>query len=168
MRVRRATPNDARAIAEVHVRTWQHAYAHVFPREFLDELSVDRRAEFWSESAAAAPEDLLVAEADERIVGFAAVGRAEDESDDVGQLYAIYVEPGYWGTGAGAALMDAAVTRLEAAGFAAAILWVLEDNPRARRFYERHGWTVDGSRRERIGDVEVDEVRYRLADLRPV
>ena len=168
MRVRSATPADARAIAEVHVGTWRHAYAHVFPADFLAALSVDRREEFWSHSAATTPEDLFVAEEDGRIVGFAAVGRAEDEAEEVGQLHAIYVDSAYWGTGAGAALMDAAVQRLRTTGFEHAILWVLEDNPRARRFYERHGWTLDGRRRERIGDVEVDEVRYRLADLRPV
>ena len=167
MRVRTATPADARAIAEVHVRTWQHAYAHVFPADFLEALSVDRRADWWTRAATTSPEDLFVAEEDGRIVGFASVGRSEDE-EEAGELYAIYVEPPHWGTGAGAALMDAAVERLRAAGFDHAILWVLDDNPRARRFYERHGWSVDGRRRERIGDVDVDEVRYRLADLRPV
>ena len=167
MRIRAATLADARAIAEVHVTTWQEAYAHVFPREFLAGLSIERREEMWASAAATAPDDLLVAEENGRVVGFASVGVAHD-TDGAGELYAIYVEPPHWGTGAGAALMDAAVERLRAAGFDHAILWVLDDNPRARRFYERHGWNLDGRRRERIGDVDVDEVRYRLADLRPV
>ena len=47
--------------------------------------------------------------------------------------------------------------------FSEAILWVLQDNPRARRFYERHGWTLDGaSKRSRHLGVDVDEVRYRI------
>ena len=167
MHVRAATPADARAIAAVHVGTWQEAYAHVFPAEFLDALSIDRRAEMWTRAATTAPEDLLVATDDGRIIGFVCVGPSEDE-EGAGELYAIYVERSHWGTGAGAALMDAAVERLRAGGFAEAILWVLDDNPRARRFYERHGWRVDGRRRERIGEIEVDEVRYRLVDLRPV
>ena len=95
MHVRPATPADARTIAEVHVGTWRQAYAHVFPPDFLAALSVDRRAEFWTEAAATAPEDLLVAEEDGLIVGFAAVGRAEDE-ERAGQLHAIYVDPSYW------------------------------------------------------------------------
>ena len=57
------------------------------------------------------------------------------------------------------ALFDA----MRAAGHRDAILWVLDDNPRARRFYEREGWTLDGGRKEQdhLG-VRVAEVRYRL------
>ena len=48
------------------------------------------------------------------------------------------------------------------ADYGAALLWVLEDNPRARRFYERAGWAPDGVRKaeERFG-VRAAEVRYR-------
>jgi hypothetical protein len=39
---------------------------------------------------------------------------------------------------------------------------VLDDNPRARRFYEREGWAPDGrTKREELLDVEITEVRYR-------
>jgi len=48
------------------------------------------------------------------------------------------------------------------AGYGAALLWVLEDNPRARNFYEKAGWAADGVRKaeERFG-VRAAEVRYR-------
>lgn len=43
-----------------------------------------------------------------------------------------------------------------------ATLWVLEANARARRFYERKGWAVDGAaREEEVGGRRVTEVRYR-------
>ena len=59
--------------------------------------------------------------------------------------------------------MAAALAALRAGGFVSASLWVLEDNPRARRFYEREGWTLDGERREEefLG-APVTEVRYRI------
>ena len=46
--------------------------------------------------------------------------------------------------------------------YAEATLWVLEENPRARAFYERCGWSLDGERKseERWG-VSAAEVRYR-------
>src|SRR5450759_952024 len=53
------------------------------------------------------------------------------------ELYAIYAAPARWATGAGRALMDAVLGRARAAGYARISLWVLEDNSRARRFYER-------------------------------
>jgi ribosomal protein S18 acetylase RimI-like enzyme len=156
---RDAVAGDAAAIAHVHVETWRAAYAHAFPAEFLASLDTARRERFWHETLERGG-DVLAAERDGRVVGFAAVGPSRDDERH-GELYAIYVLPEAWATGTGRELMGAAVERLAARGFAQAILWVLEDNPRARRFYEAAGWHPDGGRRtETIGDVPVDEVRY--------
>ncbi|HEY4411425.1 MAG TPA: GNAT family N-acetyltransferase, partial [Gaiellaceae bacterium] len=59
--------------------------------------------------------------------------------------------------------MHAALEQLRSDGCAEAFLWVLEDNPRARRFYEREGWELDGERKEDdfLG-VRVAEVRYTI------
>jgi ribosomal protein S18 acetylase RimI-like enzyme len=160
--VRRATPGDARAIAEVHVATWRAAYTHAFPAEVLDSLSVDEREQLWRRAMANDEISVYVAEA-ERIVGFVSVGPSSETRGE-GELYAIYVHPDSWGSGAGAALMEAGRGQL-AERFSTAILWVLEDNPRARRFYEREGWVVDGHRTEVVRGVEVPEVRYRLSGL---
>jgi hypothetical protein len=49
-------------------------------------------------------------------------------------------------------------------GFAEATLWVHEDNPRARRFYEAGGWRLDGAEKElEQFDIRVTEVRYRIS-----
>lgn len=105
---------------------------------------------------------MLVAEEDGAVVGFASCGESRDAPGE-GELYAIYALPEAWGSGAGPALMTAALAALRT-GFETASLWVLEDNPRARRFYEREGWTRDGGRREEefLG-VQVAEVRYRIS-----
>jgi hypothetical protein len=58
--------------------------------------------------------------------------------------------------------MTETYTRLRAAGFEAAILWLLLGNIRAARFYEGDGWRTDGSsRQERMWDVPVEMIRYR-------
>ena len=95
-----------------------------------------------------------------RTLGFVSVGPSRDEHG-VGELYAIYVDPDEWSRGAGRALIVRAEERL-AEEYAEATLWVLEDNPRARRFYESAGWHPDGGRQtvERLG-VSPPEVRYR-------
>jgi ribosomal protein S18 acetylase RimI-like enzyme len=153
--VREGTPADAQAVARVHVRAWQTAYAHVFPAERLDALSVERRAEQHREWPP------LVAEEAGAIVGFVSVGTSRDDDAD-GELFAIYVDPEYWGRGVGRELMTAGEERLRELGHADAILWVLEDNPRARRFYDRAGWRHDGTTRPiEIFGIVVPEVRYR-------
>jgi GNAT superfamily N-acetyltransferase len=159
--IRPAVPDDAAAIADVHVRTWQTAYEHVFGAERLATLSVAQRAARWRESLAANQHVAFVAEAEGVVVGWATVGPSDGDAD--GELYGLYVLPDEWSTGAGSALLRAAVGALRSAGHRDAVLWVLDDNPRARRFYEREGWSADGERRtgEHLG-VRTEEVRYRI------
>jgi GNAT superfamily N-acetyltransferase len=153
--IRAGTPADAEAVGRLHVRTWQAAYPHVFPPERLAELSVERLTAQWRESPP------FVAEAEGTVVGFVSVGASRD-SDANGELFAIYVDPDHWGTGVGRALIAAGEQRLRELGLTDVILWVLEDNPRARRFYEQAGWHADGTSRPiTFRGIEVPEVRYR-------
>ena len=160
-RLRRATTGDAAAIAAVHVETWRVAYAHVFPAEYLEGLSFAERQELWTRTLSGETFDVFVAELGGRIAGFVSSGPAEDESAP-GELFALYVLPEDWGKGAGRVLLERAETALRDAGLEAAVLWVLEDNPRARRLYEAAGWGPDGGRK-RLGERGTDAlaVRYR-------
>lgn len=108
----------------------------------------------------------LVAVLDEAIVGFAAMGPRDFGADEsaVGELYAIYVLPNIQGRGAGRALMTEAVDRLRSDGFVEAVLWVFEDNPRTRRFYEQTGWSADGGTKDETWlGTTAPAVRYRIA-----
>lgn len=161
MEVRDATPEDAAAIARVQERGWQAAYRHVFPAEELDRggfILADR----WHERLVRPPAgwSTFVAEHDGEVVGFSAVGPSRDETG-IGELYAIYVDPEHWSTGAGRTLIAEAEQSLRTT-YREVTLWVLEDNPRARAFYERAGWTSDGGRKaEARWGVRAPEVRYR-------
>lgn len=62
----------------------------------------------------------------------------------MGDLYALYLDPGHWGRGIGASLHAAALARLVLHSFTHAGLWILDGNRRAERFYHRHGWIETG------------------------
>ena len=160
MEIRPARVADAAGIADVHVRTWQAAYPHVFGAERLAGLDGEARAERWARVLRDG-EAVFVSDEEGRVVAFVSVGPAQDD-DQVGELYAIYALPEAWGTGAGRTLIRAGVQALREAGYRAATLWVLEDNPRARSFYETAGWAPDGATKahERWG-VRAPELRYR-------
>jgi ribosomal protein S18 acetylase RimI-like enzyme len=163
--VRAAQLDDAAAIGLVHVRSWQAAYAGHFPQEFLDALDPAARAEGWRRILGAQQRDRqtdLVAGFDGQVGGFASVGPSrEDDAGGVGEVYAIYVLPELWGRGLGRQLMAAALDALAELGFDAATLWVLEDNHRARRFYETGGWSTDGATKVDDGlGFPIAEVRY--------
>ena len=161
--VRRARPEDAAAIADLHVRTWQAAYEHVFGADRLATLDAAARRSRWEQILRETEQATLVAEQEGRVVGVATVGESRDD-DAEGEVWGIYAAPEAWGTGAGPELMRAGLDELRARGHRDAILWVLEDNPRARRFYEREGWALDGAeKQDEFLGLEVAEVRYRIA-----
>jgi ribosomal protein S18 acetylase RimI-like enzyme len=168
VKVRDAIATDARGVAEVHVRSWQHAYRGLLPDAVLDELSVDAREAMWSRVVASSAGSLLVAEEAGAVTGFAAFGRWRDAavSPTDHELWAIYVEPTHWRAGVGRLLWLCAHERMAAAGATSVTVWVLAANQRARSFYEALGFQLapeHGSRVIEVGAAEVDEVRYVLA-----
>lgn len=150
--LRDATPEDALAVARVHVRAWQVAYRGLIGGEFLDQLRPEDRAARYSFGSAdpAAPRTIL-AEVGGEVWGFATTGPCRDEdARAAGELYALYVDPPRWRTGIGRLLLAAATATLERAGFEEGVLWVLRGNDGAERFYEAAGWRRDGAEREEM------------------
>ncbi|MFI2752569.1 GNAT family N-acetyltransferase [Cellulomonas sp. P22] len=144
VQVRRARAEDAAALARVHVTAWLGAYRGLLPDAVLDALDVTTMERRWDGLLAdGLRPHQLVAELDGRVVGFVNAGPAFESVPD-GEVYAIYVEPDAWGTGAGPALLAAAEDELRVLGHHEAVLWVLPTNARARRFYERSGWASTG------------------------
>jgi L-amino acid N-acyltransferase YncA len=148
--IREADPGDAREIAEVHVRSWQAAYRGELPDDYLDGLSVDEREAQWTEwlTADEPRAAVLVATDDDGlVVGFTGVGpsRDDDAAAGTGEVRSIYLLPRWFGKGVGRGLFTIANERLRDLGYTRATLWVLATNERSRRFYEKAGWTFDGT-----------------------
>ena len=143
MLLRPATPEDAMAVARVHVRSWQVAYRNLLPDAYLDQLRPeDRAARYDFATLDPARPQTIVAVEGESILGFATTAPARDSDlTNYGELWALYVDPPSWGQGIGAALVMAARARLSELGFQAAALWMLAGNARGDRFYRIDGWT---------------------------
>lgn len=173
--IRLARSDDAAAIGDLHVRSWQVAYAGIIPATVLDRLSPTRRAAYWREviarqTARPGPERTWVVEVGGRVLGFAASGTARDDDVPVGtgEFHAIYLAPEAWSRGLGGRLFEHTVEQLDALGFDPLVLWVIGTNARARAFYERRGWQPDGTCRTLDFDgTPIDEVRYRRAMATP-
>jgi ribosomal protein S18 acetylase RimI-like enzyme len=163
--IRRATDEDSMRVAQVHIATWQRAYCGIVPKEFLDSLSVQRRARNYT-FGASGPDDpsTWIATQAGHVVGFVTVGYPKSDSADLGEVQALYVASDRWRGGVGSLLLNEAETLLADAGAAAACLWVLEDNERGRRFYEAQAWRHDGGEQTiEIGGHPLVELRYRKA-----
>lgn len=164
MLLRLAEPADAMAVARVHVRSWQAAYRGLMPDAYLDDLRPeDRAARYDFATTDPAKPRTIVAEEAGAIRGFATTMPSRDpDTQDHGELCALYVDPEDWDCGYGLALIEEARRHLSASGFSSAMLWLLEGNARADRFYRADAWLPDGTRRsEQMWGITVNELRYR-------
>ncbi|MEA2276690.1 MAG: hypothetical protein QOC78_1650 [Solirubrobacteraceae bacterium] len=166
--VREASVDDARPLAEAHVRGWRWGCRGLYPSSILDSLSVDDRERQWSArlTQPAIDSSTLVAERAGRVVGLAFVGPSPDGDALPGtaQLHSLYVDEDVAGTGVGRLLMTTAAERVRVRGYEILTLWVDEGNLRARRFYEAAGLRPDGAARREshpLVPVMANEVRYR-------
>jgi ribosomal protein S18 acetylase RimI-like enzyme len=167
MPIRTARFEDAHEIAEVHVASWRAAYRGILPDSLLDSLSVEKWTELWQERLSAVGEtsNFVLVRVDQ-IVGWVAVGPARDSDcnpQQTQQVYGIYLRSEYWGRGHGKSLYSAGEDQMRQSGAIEAVLWVLRQNLRARRFYESQGFALDpiGTERHHNGDPSIVEVRYR-------
>ena len=175
LRVREAELEDARAIAEAHVRGWQGAYQGIVPASVLDSLDVSDRTERWEQGLRGElPEEGVesranyVVERDGAVIGFAIVGEYRDAlASEVAELWAMYVHPDHDRSGAGTALMERTFQQFSDLGATTGYLWVLADNMIGRSFYEKNGWAVvaESATDPQILNMDgqdVPEIRYQI------
>lgn len=163
--LRRATTADAAGIAQVHVDSWQRAYAGLVSEEYAQCHSARLREGFWREELEIEAPDRTpwVALVDHRIIGFAAGGAARDDDADLrtGEIYQLFVEPECWQRGIRTNLMEHVSRDLLEHDFDRAIYWLLAADEGMRSFADYMGWETDGTTRiEECGDARVEQLRY--------
>ena len=176
--IRAGSAADAAQVAEVQREGWFAAYQGIIATEVIDRVTTPDDGARVRQSFLTRPWQRMLVAVDpdtSGIVGYASFGPETDvldapwphpltaggESGRVAELYALYVHPSWWSTGTGRALMERVLARTAQAGFHAIVLWVLRDNQRARRFYERAGFAPDGAINVLTGLGGVIEVRYQ-------
>lgn len=158
--IRRAVPGDAGLMAETFIRAWRQAYPGVVPDAVLAALDQDETARWLSGLIAARTEGATdVAERAGRVMGFVRYGTRPGEPRS-GYVFGLYVHPDAAGLGSGQALLRHAELQLRDRGCASVSLHVFEANERARRLYEKAGYSPDGSTRV--------ESQYQATEVRLV
>lgn len=166
--IRKATPDDAAEIANVHLNSWREAYQNLLPQDFLDQLPLTfkRRMNMWKQTAIENKKPIFVAEAKNGVVGFSVFEPARDASmSGYGEVGAIYLLEKFKGKKIGAALLKSGMNELIKMNYSKAYCWVLEGNPTIK-FYESSGATFNGMEKpEEIGGKKVKELAYEWSDL---
>jgi ribosomal protein S18 acetylase RimI-like enzyme len=160
--IRVAEQSDLRSVAEVQSKAVITAYPAVLPPGVFDpEFVAPEKLELEYESLFAdlgSDGEILVACDDAQIVGICTYGSdTELAVPGVGYVQRVYVDPDWWNLGIASALVDRALELLSDRGFKQAALQVLENNLKARAFYEKRRWRYD-----RLVRVKVvgNELRY--------
>ncbi|MDD2402531.1 MAG: GNAT family N-acetyltransferase [Clostridia bacterium] len=139
MEIIKATLDDVKDISRIHALSWKSAYTEIIPQDYLNELKED----FWVPAFTTWIRDnvlivLLIFE-NGSAVGCVAYGKSRDKSlSNWGEIVSIYLLPEYFGKGYGDKLLETALLDLKQLGYQNVYLWVLEENQRARHFYEKN------------------------------
>lgn len=159
--IRYIDENDDRSkISSVYEQSWKTAYRGIVPDDYLDSIPAGR----WASKVDNPSWHTLVCLEDGQIIGTSSFCKSRfDVFEGYGEIISIYLLPEYVGKGCGRQLMERALSELRKQGYTKAFLWVLEENNRARAFYEKMGFTIsDKSIESNIGGKDLKEVSYTI------
>jgi ribosomal protein S18 acetylase RimI-like enzyme len=171
--IRVSTEADLRAVAQIHVASWQDAYKGIVPDELLADRSVEGSLSGWRWTFAKYPANITVATSQDGVIqGFCCAGPVVDVVKNASfefEIYALHVSPNSRQQGIGATLLrDAFARATDREEMHSAIVWTLKDLRLSRRFYEREGGKVVKSGVGSIGEFALPEVAYGWTSLRGV
>lgn len=159
MEIRYITSSDDRnKISKIYEDSWRYAYRGIIPQDYLDAIPVGH----WKNNLDIPGWNTMVFILNGEYIGTSSFSRSRFEKyPDSGEIISIYLMPEYIGKGYGKKLLDAVINELRKQGFQEVFLWVLEENRRARQFYENYGFEHDNDYMEnKIGGKKLREIRY--------
>ncbi|MDZ7823885.1 MAG: GNAT family N-acetyltransferase [Ahrensia sp.] len=159
--IRPAELCDAAAISDTHAVAWENSYAGIIPHKNLREM-IHRRDQAWWERAIRRGTSVMVLDLGKGVIpGYVTFGlnRARALPQD-GEIYELYLRPEYQGIGLGSRLFTAARTRLKTLKCDGLVVWSLEDNENALRFYEGKGGRDIAEGHETFGHSTLRKIAY--------
>jgi ribosomal protein S18 acetylase RimI-like enzyme len=160
--IREATPDDFADVAEMHYPVWRRSWSGILAPALLDILGPPKRwvVQVYPESLNRRGWRMWVAESGGQTLGMAIFGPDTDDPDDL-QIDALYIAEDSQRHGIGGRLLDEVLSSYPSGD---AILWCAEKNGKARRFYEKNNFEVDGRTLnwEPLPGIKVAHVGYRL------
>jgi L-amino acid N-acyltransferase YncA len=163
--IRRAAISDAAEIARIHVETWRTTYPGIVPAATLATLDQAEREQSWRERLISDRFPIVLARSEDAVVGFAAGGALREPIGIFdAELYALYVQKGAHGCGAGQALCRAVASELRSLGYSGLVVWVLAANP-AVSFYQHLGGYAVAEKTIEIGGAALREIAFGWPDI---
>lgn len=152
--------DDRNLISKIYEDSWRFSYKGIIPQDFLDKIPKGN----WNKNFDISDWKTVVFILDGNYIGTSSFSKSRLEKyNESAEVISIYFLPKYIGLGYGKRLLDFVVKELKEMGYTEVFLWVLEDNYRARNFYEKYGFKLDSDFVEaKIAGKKLKEVRYVL------
>ena len=164
-----ATHDDAPRCADIHGRSWMFAYSDVVGKDIIESYNA-RWPIVWTKMLENNTDTHYVILDDDMIVGFTSINpsRDADAPDGMFELTGLYLDPNHIGKGYGKQAMEWAKHEASARGYTAISLWVLDQNDRAKRFYEKAGFIPDGTKKNSgLGDTQEERYIWKTKENLP-
>lgn len=161
-RIRYANIGDAKTLGEIHSKSWKVAYKGIVPDEILKNITIEKRQAYFEKALTEEWEEDAIIFKDNDAVGLICIGKCRDvdKTHTCGEIWGIYLLPEYWNMGIGSELINWGINELKKRNYSKVILWVLEENTNARKFYEKVGFKHDGTVKEITIGKKLVEYRY--------
>lgn len=161
--IRYANTEDADALGFIYSKSYQTAFEGIIPDNILkDAFSNEKRRDGLSKELSQGLWVNIIMFEEDNPIGMMTYGKSRDVdiADTHIELLRIYLLPSCWGQKLGEKLINWTLNELSEKGYKKISLWVIEENVRARKLYERMGFMHDGI--SRIIDVgkEIRDLRY--------
>ena len=155
--IRRAIPGDEQVLAYIQTESWKAAFAGILSPEELERCTDIQKAEQMCHIVLRRDGcNMAIELVDGKPHCIAAWGKNRcDLGDTVGELICIHSLQNNWAKGYGSAMMEYVLGQLQQANYKSVILWVFEENSRARKFYEKHGFELTEQKKMSNGIAEL-------------
>lgn len=160
--IREARLADAEGIARAHTASWRTSYRGILPDAVLDRIDVDQRASSWR-TVLQNPGILTLVAYDvthHDIVGLCDAGASRGHTGYDGEVYRFYLEHHARRHGLGREMFERVIDWLRAQRRRSLIIWVLDNNHHARRFYEAMGGRAASRVTSMVSGFSVVEQAY--------
>jgi len=169
LNVRSARPEDAADLARIYIESWQDTYPGIISSSLLGAMSLKGHAQRWHNAIRAADRRgsaVLVAEdARHGAIGLCSLGPARDSGTGFdGEIYTLYVDPGFLGRGTGSALMAGAFEAFKLRNLRSCLIWAHARN-NACYFYEAMGGRRVATRTTRLMGELTPEIGFGWTQL---
>jgi GNAT superfamily N-acetyltransferase len=161
--IRYANKEDVDALASIYSKTFQQAFRGIIPDDFLKEkFSYERLKDSLYKRLKEGIATCCIIFKDDIPVGMQTFIKdsSKEQDDSEIELGTICVLPEYWRQNIGGEFINWSLKEYKRKGYIKVNLWVVEENTRARKFYEKVGFNHDGEIRIINPGREIKEYRY--------